>query len=112
MHTLIPPDAMVVEAIEEIDKLLTDHAIAKVKTRRTRTLVLRVKQVFLLRILLAEIKRLREMNKPKLDTLWQIYDVADTDEEVRQAFIARYDREPTEVWRDGGCVHAGPITKE
>jgi len=51
-------------------------------------------------------------SKPKLDALWQIYDVADTDEEARQAFIARYGREPAEVWRDGGCVHAGPITKE
>ena len=43
--------------------------------------------------------------------LWQAYDVADTDEQARQAFIARYDREPRLVWRDGGCVHAGPITK-
>ena len=43
--------------------------------------------------------------------LWQIYDVADTDEEVTAMFIARYGREPAEVWRDGGCVHAGPITK-
>lgn len=60
MHTLTPPDEMVVEAIEEIDKVLTDHAIAKVKTKRTRTLVLRVKQVFSLRVLLAEIKRLRD----------------------------------------------------
>ena len=50
--------------------------------------------------------------KPKLDTLWQIYDVADTDALVRQAFIARYSRAPARVWRDGGCVHAGPITKE
>ncbi len=48
----------------------------------------------------------------KLDALWQMYDVADTDEEAMAAFIARYDREPSEVWRDGGCVHAGPITKE
>lgn len=60
MHTLIPPDEMVVEAIEEIDKMLTEHAIAKVETRRTRTLKLKIKQVFLLRVLLAEIKRLRK----------------------------------------------------
>ena len=45
------------------------------------------------------------------DDLWQIYDVADTDEQARQAFIARYGHEPLLVWRDGGCVHAGPITK-
>ena len=52
------------------------------------------------------------MSRPKLGPLWQIYDVADTDEQARQAFIARYDREPQAIWRDGGCVHAGPITKE
>lgn len=52
------------------------------------------------------------VNKPKLGTLWQSCDAADTYEQARQAFIARYDREPAEVWRDGGCVHAGPITKE
>lgn len=51
-------------------------------------------------------------SKPKLDALWQIYDVADTNEEVERAFIARYGREPWAIWRDGGCVHAGPITKE
>lgn len=69
MHTLIPPDEMVVEAIEEIDKALTDHAVAKVKTKRTRTLVLKVKQVFLLRVLLAEIKRLRkELDEHKDET--------------------------------------------
>ena len=60
MHTLIPPDEMVIEAIEEIDQVLTDHAIAKVQSRRSRTLQLKVKEVFLLRILLAEIKRLRD----------------------------------------------------
>lgn len=43
--------------------------------------------------------------------LWQIYDVADSDEEVNQMFISRYGREPRWVWRDGGCVHAGPITR-
>jgi len=47
----------------------------------------------------------------RLDTFWIIYDVADTDEEARQMFTARYGYEPQEVWRDGGCVHAGPITK-
>ena len=60
MHALIPPDEMVVEAIEEIDRVLTDHAIAKIHSRKARTLQLKVKQVFLLRILLAEIKRLRD----------------------------------------------------
>ena len=60
MYSLRPPDEMVVEAIEEIDKVLTEHAIAKVHSRKTRTLQLKVRQVFLLRILLAEIKRLRD----------------------------------------------------
>lgn len=60
MHALIPPDAMVVEAIEEIDQVLTEHAIAKVHSRKARSLNLKVKQVFLLRVLLAEIKRLRD----------------------------------------------------
>lgn len=59
MHALIPPDEMIVEAIEEIDKVLTEHAIAKAHSRKTRSLNLKVKQVFLLRILLAETKRLR-----------------------------------------------------
>jgi hypothetical protein len=52
------------------------------------------------------------MDKPKLDALWQAHDVATTDEQARQAFITRYGREPWLVWRDGGCVHAGPITEE
>lgn len=63
MHTLIPPDAMVVKAIEEIDQVLTDHAIAKIQRRSQRGLKLKVKQVFSLRILLAEIKRLRKENQ-------------------------------------------------
>lgn len=60
MHTLTPPGEMVIEAIEEIDQVLTEHAIAKVHSRKARTLQLKVRQVFLLRILLAEIKRLRD----------------------------------------------------
>jgi len=52
------------------------------------------------------------MTKPKLGTLWQAHDTATTDVQARQMFIARYGREPQEVGRDGGCVHAGPITKE
>ena len=60
MYSLRPPDEMVMEAIEVIDQVLTKHAIAKVQSRKTRTLQLKVKQVFLLLILLAEIKRLRD----------------------------------------------------
>lgn len=60
MYTLTPPDEMVIEAIEAIDQVLTEHAIAKVHSRKRRQLKLKVKQVFLLRILLAEIKRLRD----------------------------------------------------
>lgn len=60
MHTLIPPDEMVVEAIEEIDEMLTKHAMKKIQRQGQRGLNLKVKQVFLLRILLAEIKRLRD----------------------------------------------------
>ena len=52
------------------------------------------------------------MSKPKLGTSWQGYWLFLTDDRARQAFIMRYGREPAEVWRDGGCVHAGPITKE
>lgn len=51
------------------------------------------------------------MSKPKLGTLWQAHSLDTTDEQARQAFIARYDREPRLVWRDSSCVHAGPITK-
>lgn len=52
------------------------------------------------------------MDKPELGASWQGYWLFLTDEQARQAFIMRYGREPTRVWRDGGCVHAGPITKE
>lgn len=51
------------------------------------------------------------MSKPDPDALWQAYDIATLDGEARREFIARYGREPFTVWRDGGCVHAGPITK-
>jgi len=67
MHALRPPDEMVIEAIEEIDKVLTEHAIAKVHSRKSRTLQLRVRQVFLLRILLAEVKRLRKEQDERKD---------------------------------------------
>ena len=45
-------------------------------------------------------------------SLWQAYDVATGDEEAHDLFFARYHREPKLIWRDGGCVHAGPITRE
>ena len=52
------------------------------------------------------------MSKPKSGILWQGYWLFLTDEQARQMFIAHYGHEPARVWRDGGCVHAGPITKE
>lgn len=56
---------------------------------------------------------MREMSELRqLSSLWQAYDAATSDEEAAAAFIARYGREPQLIWRDGGCVHAGPITKE
>lgn len=69
MHTLTPPDEMVVEAIEAIDQVLTEHAMKKVRRQTKGGLNLKVRQVFLLRILLAEIKRLRkEQNEHKDET--------------------------------------------
>lgn len=49
--------------------------------------------------------------KPKTGTVWQGYFLDLTDEQVVVAFAARYGQEPQSVWRDGGCVHAGPITE-
>lgn len=60
MHTLTPPDEMVIKAIEEIDRVLTEHAMQKIQRTAQRGLIFKVRQVFLLRVLLAEIKRLRD----------------------------------------------------
>lgn len=49
--------------------------------------------------------------KPKLGTLWQGYCAWLSNGQARQAFTARYGREPMRVWRVSGCVYAGPITK-
>lgn len=59
MYTLTPSDAMVVEAIEEIDKVLMAYAVARIQGSR-KALIFKVKETFSLRILLAEIKRLRD----------------------------------------------------
>jgi hypothetical protein len=50
---------MVVEAIEDVDQVLTEYAMARVQGSR-KALIFKVKQVFSLRLLLAEIKRLRD----------------------------------------------------
>lgn len=60
MHALTPPGELVTEAIEEIDNALTEHAMQKVQRTAQRGLIFKVRQVFLLRVLLAEIKRLRK----------------------------------------------------
>ncbi len=64
MHALIPPDEMVVEAIEDVDRVLTAYAAARIQGNR-KALIFKVKETFSLRILLAEIKRLREDNNGK-----------------------------------------------
>lgn len=50
-------------------------------------------------------------SKPKTGTLWKAYTLGTTDEEAAAAFVTRYGHEPRSVWRDGSCIHAGPITK-
>jgi len=58
MHTLRPPEELVEKAIEEIDVWLTEYAAAK---RKAKYLYLKAKRqhYLYLRVILAEIKRLR-----------------------------------------------------
>lgn len=51
------------------------------------------------------------LTKSKLGMLWQAYSADTTHEEAWHAFIVRYARRPWAIWRNGGGIHAGPITK-
>lgn len=54
----------------------------------------------------------QKRDKPQLGVPYRAWSPDATDEQVREAFRARYGVEPQEIHRTGGCVLAGPVPEE